>query len=88
MSFLNQALKIFQVLKERLPFPQDVENYENSELCFQLALLHSVSFFVVTSFFSVNRSTDFVAISSNMDEVFVIIPSANVEALTRIVRTS
>ena len=68
-------------VKEGLPFAQDVslENSADSYLCFQLALLHSVSFF----FFlyrppSSSLCTIFDSISSNIDEVLSINPSANV----------
>ena len=75
-------------VKEGLPFARDL-SLENSEirqdkrkdsyLCFRLALLHSVSYF-----FFLNRSTSsslctvFDSISSNIDEVLSINPSANV----------
>ena len=68
-------------VKKGLPFAWDLslENSADSYLCFQLALLHSVSYF-----FSLYRSpssalcTFFYSISSNMDEVLSINPSANV----------
>ena len=68
-------------VKEGLPFAQDVspENSADSYLCFQLALLHSVSYF-----FFLYRSpssalcTVFDSISSNIDEVLSINPFANV----------
>ena len=68
-------------VKEGLPFAQDLslENSADSYLCFRLALLHSVSYF-----FFLYRSpssalcTVFDSISSNMDEVLLINPSANV----------
>ena len=68
-------------VKEGLPFAWDVslENSADSYLCFQLALLHSVSYF-----FFLYRSpssalcTVFDSISSNIDEVLSINPSANV----------
>ena len=68
-------------VKEGLPFARDLslENSAYSHLCFQLALLHSVSYF-----FSLYRSpssalcTVFDSISSNIDEVLSINPSANV----------
>ena len=63
-----------------LPFARDLslENSADSYLCFQLALLHSVSYF-----FFLYRSpssslwTVFASISSNIDEVLLISPSAN-----------
>ena len=68
-------------VKEGLPFAQDIslENSADSYLCFRLALLHSVSYF-----FFLYRSpssalcTVFDSISSNIDEVLSINPSANV----------
>ena len=68
-------------VKEGLPFARDLslENSVDSYLCFQLALLHSVSYF-----FFLYRSpssllcTVFDSISSNIDEVLSINPSANV----------
>ena len=71
-------------VKEGLPFARDLslENSTDSYLCFQLALLHSVSYF-----FFLNRSpssalcTVFDSISSNIDEVPSINPSANVFVL-------
>ena len=68
-------------VKEGLPFAWDLSlgNSADSYLCFQLALLHSVSYF-----FFLYRSpssalcTVFDSISSNIDEVLSIDPSANV----------
>ena len=68
-------------VKEGLPFAWDLslENSADSYLCFWLALLHSVSYF-----FFLYRSpssalcTVFDSISSNIDEVLSINPSANV----------
>ena len=68
-------------VKEGLPFVQDLslENSADSYLCFQLALLHSVSYF-----FFLYRSpssllcTVFDSISSNIDEILLINPSAKV----------
>ena len=70
-------------VKEGLPFARDLslENSADSYLCFRLALLHSVSYF-----FFLYRSpssalcTVFDSISSNIDEVLSINPSANVFA--------
>ena len=68
-------------VKEGHPFIQDLslENSVDSYLCFRLALLHSVSYFF---FFyrspSLSLCTAFDSISSNTDEVLLIIPSANV----------
>ena len=68
-------------VKEGLPFAQDLslENSADSYLCFWLALLHSVSYFIF-----LYRSPSsalcmvFDSISSNIDEVLLINPSANV----------
>ena len=68
-------------VKEELPFARGIslENSADSYLRFQLALLHSVSYF-----FFLYRSpssalcTVFHSISSNIDEVLSIKPSANV----------
>ena len=68
-------------VKEGLPFAQDIslENSADSYLCFRLALLHSVSFFLFL-YLSPSSSlcTVFHSISSNIDEVLSINPSANV----------
>ena len=67
-------------LKEGLPFARDLslENSADYYLCFRLALLHSVSYFF---FFYQSPSsalcTVFDSISSNIDEVLAINPSAN-----------
>ena len=68
-------------VKEGLPFAWNLslENSADSYLCFRLALLHSVPYF-----FFLYRSpssalcTVFDSISSNIDEVLSINPSANV----------
>ena len=68
-------------VKEGLPFARDLslENSADSYLCFQLALLHSVSYF-----FFLYRSpssalcTVFDSISSSIDEFLPINPSSNV----------
>ena len=80
-------------VKEGLPFARDLplENSSDSYLCFRLALLHSVSYF-----FFLYRSpssalcTVFYSVSSNIDDVLSINPSANVFVfgdLTFIIRT-
>ena len=64
-------------VKEGLPFARDVslENSADSYLCFQLAFLHL--FFLYRSLsWSVCTVSD--SISSNIDEVLSIKPSANV----------
>ena len=66
---------------ERVSFAWDLslENSADSYLCFRLALLHSLTYF-----FFLNRSpslslcTVFDSISSDIDEVLSINPSANV----------
>ena len=68
-------------VKEGLPFARDLslENSADSYLCFRLALLHSVSyFFFLYRSPSSSLCTVFDSISSNMDEVLSINPSANV----------
>ena len=68
-------------VKEGLPFARDIslENLADSYLCSRLALLHSVSyvFFLYQSPSSL-LCTVFDSISSNIDEVLSINPSANV----------
>ena len=68
-------------VKEGLPFARDLslENSADSYLCFRLALLHSVSylFFLYRSPSSA-LCTDFDSISSNIDEILSLNPSANV----------
>ena len=68
-------------VKEGLPFKWDLslENSADSYLCFRLALLHSMSyFFFLYRSPSSSLCTDFDSISSNIDEVLSINPSANV----------
>ena len=68
-------------VKEGLPFARDLslENSTDSYLCFRLALLHSVSyFFFLYQSPSLSLCTVFDSISSNIDEVLSINPSANV----------
>ena len=78
---------------EGLPFLQDLslENSADSYLCFWLALLHSVSyFFFLYRSPSLSLCTVFDSISSNIDEVLSINPSANVfvfRDLTSIIKT-
>ena len=68
-------------VKEELPFAQDLslENSADSYLCFRLALLHSVSYFFFL-YWSPSSSLCMVfdSISSNIDEILSIDPSANV----------
>ena len=68
-------------VKEGLPFARDLslENSADFYLCFRLALLHSVSyFFFLYRSPSSSLCTVFDSISSNVDEVVSINPSANV----------
>ena len=68
-------------VKEGLPFAQDLslENSADSYLCFWPALLHSVSYFFFVYWSpSSSLSMVFDSISSNIDEVLSINPSANV----------
>ena len=68
-------------VKEALPFARDLslENSADSYLCFRLALLQSVSyFFFLYRSPSLSLCTVFDSISSNIDEVLSINPSANV----------
>ena len=68
-------------VKEGLPFAWELylENSADSDLCFQLALLHSVSyFFFLYQSPSLSLWTVFDSTSSNIDEVLPINPSANV----------
>ena len=67
-------------VKKGLPFAWDLslENSADSWLCFLLALLYSVShFFFVYRSPSSSLCTVFDSISSNMDEILSIDPSAN-----------
>ena len=68
-------------VKEGLPFASDLslENSADSYFYFRLALLHSVSyFFFLYRLPSSSLCTVFDSISSNIDEVLSINPSANV----------
>ena len=67
-------------VKEGIPFARDLslENSADSYLCFRLASLHSVSyFFFLYRSPSSSLVTVFDSISSNIDEVLSINPSAN-----------
>ena len=77
---------------EGLPFLQDLslENSADSYLCFWLALLHLVSYFFFLYQSPLLLCTVFDSISSNIDEVLSINPSANVfvfRDLTSIIKT-
>ena len=68
-------------VKEGFPFAWDLssENSEDSYSCFRVALLHSVSyFFFLYQSSSLSLCTVFDSISSNLDEVLSINPSASV----------
>ena len=68
-------------VEEVLPFTWDLslENFADPYLCFRLALLHSLSyFFFLYQSPSSALCTVFYFISSNIDEVLSINPSANV----------
>ena len=68
-------------VKEGLPIARDLslENSADSYLCFQLALLHSVSyFFFLYRSSSSSLCTVIDSISWNIDQVLSINPSANV----------
>ena len=67
-------------VKEGLPFARHLsqENSTDSYLCFPLALLHSVSYFFFLYQSPSSLCTIFDPISSNIDEVLSINPSANV----------
>ena len=68
-------------VKQSLPFARDLslEKSSDSYLCFRLVLLHSVSyFFSLYQSPSLSLCTVFDSISSNIDEVLSINPSANV----------
>ena len=67
-------------MKEGLPFTQDLslENSADSSLCFLLALLHLLSYFLFPHWLpSISLWTLFDSISSNVDEVLPIIQSTN-----------
>ena len=66
-------------VKEGLPFARDLslENSADSYLCFRLALFHSVTYFFFLYRLPLSLCTVFYSISSNIDEVLSINPSAN-----------
>ena len=80
-DFITHMHGLAVYAKEGLPFAPDLslENSTGSYLCFQLALLHSVSyFFFLYQSHSSLLCTVFGTISSDKDEVFSINPSSNV----------
>ena len=71
-------------IKEELPFARNLslENSADSYLCFRLALLHSASYlFPLCRLPSLSLCMVFDSISSNIDEVLLINPYANVFCL-------
>ena len=80
-DFISHMHGLAVYVKERLPFAWglSLENSANSYLRFQLALLHSVSyFFFLCQSPSLLLCTIFDSIFSNIDEVLSTNPSANV----------
>ena len=78
---INHMHGLAVYVKEGLLFAQDVslENSMDSYLCFRLALLHSVSYFFFLNWSpSLSLCMVFHFISSNIDEVLSVNPSANV----------
>ena len=67
-------------VKEGIPFAQDLslENSANSYLCFQLTLLRSVSYFLLSQSPSSPLCMVFDSVSSNINEVLSVNSSANV----------
>ena len=79
VCYSHHGLAVY--VKEGLSFARylSLENSVDSYLCFQLALLHSVScFFFLYLSLSSSLCSVFDAISSDIDEVLSINPSANV----------
>ena len=75
---INHIHGLAVYVKKGLPFEQDL-SLEWTYLCFRLALLHSMSsFFFLYWPPSLSLCTVFGSISSNIDEVLSIRPSANV----------
>ena len=80
-DFVTHMYGFVVYVKEGLPFARDLsqENSADSYLCFRLALLHSVSyFFFLCRSPSLSLCMVFYSISSNIDEVLSINPSAHV----------
>ena len=67
-------------VKEQLPFVWDLslENSADSCLCLRVALLHSGSYFFFLCWSPLSLCMVFNAVSSNIDEILLINPSANV----------
>ena len=79
-NYITHMHGLANYVKEGLPFAQDLslEISADSYLCFQLALLHLVSyFFFPYQSTSLSLCTVFDSISSNINEVLLINPSAN-----------
>ena len=77
----SHMLGLAVYVKEGFPVAWDLslENTADSYLCFRLGLLHSVSyFFFLCRSLSSSLCTVFYSIPSNIDEVLLINPSANV----------
>ena len=74
-----QGLAVYVKERGRFAWDLSLENSANSYLCFPLALLHSVSCFFPLSitFFVFVFFCLFGAISSNIDQILLINPSAN-----------
>ena len=80
-DFITHLHGLAVYVKEGLPLARDLslENSVDSYLCFRLALLHSVSYFFFLYQSSPSSLCTVVdAISSNIDQVLTINPSANV----------
>ena len=81
LPLIRKFMFVTVYVKEGLPFARDIslENSADSYLCFRLALLHSVSYFVfIYQSPSASLWTIFDYISSNIDEVLSIKPSATI----------
>ena len=81
VGYLHLIRKDSVYVKEGLPFARDLslENSRYSYLCFRQTLLHSVSyFFFLYCSPSSSLYTVFDSISSNLDKVLSVNPSANV----------
>ena len=81
LLLICMVLSTSHKVKEGLPFAWDLslENSADSYLCFQLALQHSMLyFFFINQSPSSSSCSVFHSISSNIDEVLLINPFANV----------
>ena len=78
LNYNKHGLAVY--VKERLPFEKNIslENSADSYLCFGLVILHSASYlFFLYCSPSSSSCIAFDSISSNIDEVLFINPSAN-----------